>query len=894
MILLLLLTTSVRCVRSWVSKSRTRTRLVGISTTKPFTLTSLESTPFEAGFYYDNNDKDDDEDDTDGKNPFQDDWDSDSSLAITDPDTPLVVGVNKYTHDTALCVAHAVTGDILWALSKERLSRKKHDAGNIVTLVEECLECLDLHLENIKLVVTNNHHHRALPLERSIRHMEWESGLEINGGYESGYEEPENTLPDAEHYELSHHLAHAYSTATQAPFDHGMCVVMDGMGETYRTMAQAVLENDNRYTSDVSFGMDTFQCIPSNIAEMASASPFDYREAESVYVFRKNHTARTMDLWPVFKRFTAENSPPALYNHGFENMESVGAVYSRASSHIFGDWNSCGKVMGLAPWATHTWTDDAGVIVSANLHQHPIMSGSLYMEGTDALKINRTLLEGMPLIARNDPDLFDTVSGTKKKRYDFDDDDTTTTSGKDGKQRVPLGVALEAIAIAHSAQMDLEHVVMDFVRHFKEKYGESNLCLAGGVALNSVLNGRLARELGFEQTFISPYPGDDGIAIGCCAFGLFGNQRLGKSFALERPPSLWKQPCSPYLGPDPSRFDIKEAIDQAAPWLEVECVGKEEQRLEIMAREIESGGVVAWYRSRSELGPRALGHRSILADPRKKGLVRFINEHVKKRESFRPFAPSVLAEEVNNWFEVSGDGNISPYMSMTAFVRKEKRNVIPAVTHVDGSSRLQTVTERDEPMYYRLIRKFFRLTGVPLVLNTSFNTLPAEPIVETPSDAIRSFLYGMGSIELLVLDDYVIKRKRPDLRSLLGEASKSGDVKIEPAYPKRAGLAKVQSSFTLEEGTMEEGDVPTTTRVFMPDRPIHGKGNEWFELLDDLEGELLSACDGSVTLNEILAYYTAYGENRKLGDEEVKEAEIVLQNIVHRLVRLYEHTLIGW
>ena len=287
---------------------------------RPRLLGGLRSTAFEAEFY---------------DNPYGEDGES-SSLAVPS-DTELVLGLNKYTHDTSLCAADASTGKVLFSVSKERISRKKHDAGNVASLVETCLESLDLQLENIKRVVVNNHHHRVLPRENNVARMEWESGLRINGGMESGYEEPENLLPDAEHHELSHHLAHAYSTATQAPFDTGLCVVMDGMGETYRTMLHAVKTKDPTYTSDLSFGLDSFQCIPSDIAEQAATSPFDFREAESVYVFRKKANSASIDLWPVFKRFTAEHSPPTLYNNGFENMDSVGAVYSRASSHIFGE-----------------------------------------------------------------------------------------------------------------------------------------------------------------------------------------------------------------------------------------------------------------------------------------------------------------------------------------------------------------------------------------------------------------------------------------------------------------------------------------------------------------------------------------------------------------------------
>ncbi|GAX09908.1 carbamoyltransferase [Fistulifera solaris] len=822
-----------------------------------------------------------------------------SALAVPD-DTQLVLGINKYSHDTSLCAADANTGQVLFALSKERISRRKHDSGNIASLVEVCLESLDLQLENIQKVVMNNHHHRILPLEENKQfHMEWESALNMNAGHESGYDEPENTLPDAERMELSHHLAHAYSTAAQAPFDAGLCVVMDGMGDTYRTMLQAQVQKDNSYVSDLTFGADTFQCIPSNIQELAASSPFDFREAESVYQFRKqtSENGAKIDIWPIFKRFTRENSPPTLYNHGFENMDGLGAVYSRASTHIFGDWNSCGKVMGLAPWAGYRWTDSNGYELAPRSILEPTMTGSVYIEqGDNALKLDKALMEKEPYCTKNDPELFNPVDGTMRKRYDFDDDDFT--SGDKAGRRLPASVALNAISLASRVQEDLEEVGLDFVNYFKEKTGETNLCLAGGVALNSVLNGRLARDIGFEQTFISPYPGDDGIAVGCCAFGLFGNSRLGISSSIQSEKNavrVWDKPLSPYQGPSYADDEIKDAIEHARPWLEIDVVRDEDQRLELMAREVESGGVIAWYRSRSELGPRALGHRSILADPRKKGLVRFINEEVKSRESFRPFAPSVLAEEADKWFAIGEsrlDNNVSPFMSMTAIVHKAKRAIIPAVTHVDGSSRLQTVTREDEPIYHKFISKFFEITGVPMVLNTSFNTLPSEPIVETPHDAIRSFLYSMGSIEMLVMEDYIIKRKRADVRKLLGEASNSGTIKTEPSFPRRTGFAYFESSFTLEDGNNE--NVSPKTRVKMPDRPMHGNKNEWFELLDDLEGEILSVCDGQVSLNDIMTFYTAVEQEEALGEKNVADAQNILQNTVHRLVRLYEHTLISW
>ena len=408
-------------------------------------------------------------------------------------------------------------------------------------------------------------------------------------------------------------------------------------------------------------------------------------------------------------------------------MDSLGAVYSRVSSHIFGDWNACGKVMGLAPWHNKKWSyydskQGIDVVLTVHVMDQQIMGGKLYSEGEGGFYINRSAVVGLPIISRNDPDLFDDEGNmVRMNRYDFDGFDDNS----DGI-RLPTNAALDAISLASRVQHDLETVALDFVQYCKEKSQAKHLCLAGGVALNSVLNGRLSRELGFESVFIPPYPGDDGISIGCCAYGLFGNAAQQLLVANNMPP-LWSQPLSPYLGSSYSEYAIRQAIEYASPWLDVESITNEDERLNIMLTEIESGGIIAWFQGRSEMGPRALGHRSILADPRESRLVRFINENVKLRETFRPFAPSVLVEEADRWFELGDSGinnaNISPYMSMTASVKTSKRSLIPAVTHVDGSSRLQTVSEESDPLYYKFIKLFFKKTGVPMILNTSFNTL---------------------------------------------------------------------------------------------------------------------------------------------------------------------------
>ena len=174
-------------------------------------------------------------------------------------------------------------------MSKERLSRKKHDGGNSASLVELCLDQLELDLDNVEKVVVNNHHHRVLAMESDPDNIEWEVGMSINGGAEGGYSDEENLLSFAEKLEISHHLAHAYSASCQSPFDSGMVVVMDGMGETYRTMRAALENNDSRYVSDLSFE-GQYECIPSDIRDRSGKSVFDWRESESVYTFNKTST----------------------------------------------------------------------------------------------------------------------------------------------------------------------------------------------------------------------------------------------------------------------------------------------------------------------------------------------------------------------------------------------------------------------------------------------------------------------------------------------------------------------------------------------------------------------------------------------------------------------------
>jgi len=291
--------------------------------------------------------------------------------------------------------------------------------------------------------------------------------------------------------------------------------------------------------------------------------------------------------------------------------------------------------------------------------------------------------------------------------------------------------------IAASAQLVLEETVLRMAKGLHKQTGSKNLCLAGGVALNCSMNGRLQRESPFENIFIQPAAGDDGIAIGG-AFQLY-HEFSGKDreYVMEHA----------YLGPGYSDDEIATAIEK----LGVEYVRSEHVEADT-ATYIADGKIVGWFQGRMEFGPRALGSRSILTDPTRDDMKDRLNAVVKHREPFRPFAPSCLAEKAEEYFESCGK---SPYMLFVHPVREEKKSVIPAVTHVDGTARVQTVEKEINPRYYGLIEEFEKIKGVPVVVNTSFNVM-GEPIVNTPEDAIRCF-QGTG-IDVLVLGDCIIEK----------------------------------------------------------------------------------------------------------------------------------------
>jgi carbamoyltransferase len=265
--------------------------------------------------------------------------------------------------------------------------------------------------------------------------------------------------------------------------------------------------------------------------------------------------------------------------------------------------------------------------------------------------------------------------------------------------------------------------------------------MAGGVALNCVANGRVAREAGFENVWIQPAAGDDGIAIGCAYYGWLEILKQRRDFVMDHS----------YVG---KRYSDKDAAVELKKFLvrvQVDAV-KSENVCRDTAKLLADQKVIGWFQDRSEFGPRALGNRSLIADPRKPEMKDILNSRVKHRQAFRPFAPIVLAERMKEVFEGDED---SPFMLIAKPVRPEWRDKIPAIVHVDGTARVQTVREATNPMLYRLLKEFEALTGVPVLINTSFN-IKGEPIVETPQDAVNCFL--TTGVDHLVIHDTIVSK----------------------------------------------------------------------------------------------------------------------------------------
>lgn len=574
-----------------------------------------------------------------------------------------VLGVNAYDHDVSACLLR--NGEVVAAINKERLTRLKHDTGFYAHPVAYCLLAAGITLDDVELVVRNSYLLPVAELERRF--------LSYAGSFLMSPSDRDQALRSAlfgarppKVVDVSHHLAHAYSAFACSPFESGAVMVVDGVG---------------------SHREDATEAIPAG----SETHPLS-RESESYYVFEGKRLQAIEKVWM--------EPTKGLVNEEFFFMGGLGALYSRVSSYVFGHWNRCGEVMGLAPF------------------------GRLTMEPLVELREDGLRLAPWPEgFAHPYLGWSDHAWKSSPHRPHWED-------------------------LARRIQEDAELVLLERARRLHARTLTPNLVLAGGVALNCVANGRVIEESPFENVFIQPAAGDDGIALGCALYGhleILGGER---TYVMHHP----------YLGVTYPEERVRAAVGRPAVSLSATRRLSRDvvsETAELLAQ----GRVVGWIQGGSEFGPRSLGNRSILADPRDARMRDHVNGRVKHRQGFRPFAPAILAERASEYF----DGHLpSPFMLLAHRVRPEVRDRIPAVTHVDGTARVQTVHVETNPRLHALLRAFEQRTGVPVLLNTSFNDR-GEPIVETPGDAVRAFL--STELDVLVVHDWIL-RKRASHRML--------------------------------------------------------------------------------------------------------------------------------
>jgi len=559
---------------------------------------------------------------------------------------PIYVLGTGLSHDGSTALIK--DGQLVAAIEKERLTRKKHDGGNDLAAVRYLLDAAGIRITDLALIVQN----------ANFGMFRFGSGW-LEGERPFSEEVPVVTI--------SHHLAHAYSAFGTSPFVNSNVLVVDGCGSAFD------------------------DCIDLGCVIPESPPPQTehlWNEKDSFYHADGGQVA------PLIKDFSPWGYGNKNYPmHPPTTRHSIGGVYAAASHYVFQGLEDAGKLMGLAPYGR------------SGKHDFPI---------------------------------FDLRDGRVFVRYDWMERFQAPARDFDGfKARFQ-----EFADLAWWVQREVERALLYVMRERHARKPSRNLCYSGGVALNAVANRRLLTEGPYEKLYVQPAAGDNGIAIGCAYYGWL--EVLKKEKRLHT--------SSVYLG---RRYTADETTAILKRYEELVQTAQSTDTIADTAQALEAGKVVGWFQDGAEFGPRALGNRSILADPRVAGIRDHINAKVKFREDFRPFAPSVLAEDAGIYF--TGDYD-SPHMLLTTAVRPEWRGKIPAVVHRDHSARIQTVRREDNARYYDLIAAFKKITGIGILLNTSLNRR-GMPIVETPEDAVLLFLFS--GIDMLVVGD-VIVAKPPD------------------------------------------------------------------------------------------------------------------------------------
>jgi carbamoyltransferase len=609
----------------------------------------------------------------------------------------VILGINAYHGDASAAIV--VDGQLVAAAEEERFNRIKHAAGFPAHAIRYCLEAAGVKPNQIDHVAVARDP-RARIWRKALYALKMPglalerakvhtkfAGIEEDLGQALGAKGKEL---NAQIHRVEHHKAHLASSFFVSPFDEAALLSIDGLGDFASTMW--------------GFGEGSKFKVQGSIA---------FPHSLGIY-----YTALTQYL--------------GFWNYGDEY-----------------------KVMGLASYGQPEYRDRFDEIVKLNGNVGFSLGLDHFVHHKTGPEM--TWRDGEPKIGKLYGDFLAQRLGPER------------AAGAPVEKRHQN--------IAASLQARLEDAVLSMLNRLHKLYGTDKLCLAGGVAYNCVANGKIFAKTPFKKVYIQSAAGDAGLAIGA-AFYVW-NQILGQPRTFEMKHAYW--------GPEFSDAEIRKAL--SAKGMEPEACSMEsevgDQRSEVggqrsevgsqrtavaghpssvtvmelaeeelvkaTAQKIAEGKVVGWFQGRMEWGPRALGNRSIVVDPRKPEMKDLLNSRIKRREPFRPFAPSILLERVGDYFE---ETHPSPFMLMAYKVKPAKRSVIPAPTHVDGTGRLQTVSKEENPRYWKLIKAFEELTGVPVVLNTSFNE--NEPVVCNPDEGINCFL--RTKMDVLAMGSFLVEK----------------------------------------------------------------------------------------------------------------------------------------
>jgi carbamoyltransferase len=610
-----------------------------------------------------------------------------------------ILGINAYHGDAAAALIH--NGKLIAAVEEERFNRIKHCAGFPTEAIRFCLKTAGISVNQLSHVGISRdpsaHLHKKILFAATRGATQLTQGRPIRGQSVATVEVEALTSGNGS--------GHAGDNGKSGIFRQ----IRDRLDNAARVrdlkseLARKLGVNKDEITA-------RFHNVEHHRAHLASSffvSPFKRAALLSIDGFGDFIST----MWARGEGNDIEVLGQVDFPH------STGIVYTATTQFLgFPHYGDEGKVMGLAPYGRPQFINEFRDIIRTESNGQFRLNLSYFRHHSEGVEMSWD--QGSPVIGNIFSEAFVDTFGQSRNPGD-----ELTDRDRD---------------IAASLQLRLEEVACHVLTHLHDRTGLKELGLSGGVAYNSVMNGKLLLNTPFERVFVQPAAGDSGTALGVCYQIHSGLLNQDRTEHME----------GAYTGPDFSNEEIQAALDRAELSY-AKC--SEREVTQLAAKDIAAGLVVGWFQGKMEFGPRALGNRSIVADPRREEMKDVLNDRIKKREPFRPFAPSILAERVGDYFEQS---HPAPTMLMVYQIKPERRAQIPAVTHVDGSGRLQTVSREVNGRYYQLISDFNELTGVPVVLNTSFNE--NEPIVCTPGQAIECFL--KTRMDVLYLGDYRVAR----------------------------------------------------------------------------------------------------------------------------------------